>query len=205
MINAPLSIPVMMGNFLSTGRITTRAKEGLTLGQYNDLPALYGDFSLAHFDLSPGALMGLGYGKLYRDGPSPLTFRFQVGTSQLYWLVDPREPEVWDMLDAWSHAKRMVCLINVNGQTGVISRDYPRIPPEIEEQRQYVNKPDARFAPELMAIIASGQLAACATSDLPQVPRLEHVEMCLVPTPKLKEELELMGMPIIQVPVSDSR
>lgn len=195
------TIPIMMGSFLRAGHITTRTQAGLPSGANNDLPALYGEFSEIHFKLNAGASMHLGYGMLYRDGPAPLTFRLQIGTSQLFWLADPRAPEVWTMLDAWSRAKRMVCLIDVNGRVGMASQDYPGIPPEVEKQRQYIQtEEDSRFVPELLELITSGQLATNASSDIPYIPQLKHIEMCLVSTPQLTSELALLGMPMTKAP-----
>lgn len=196
-----LATPVTKSNLIRPGVITTVFELGLTLKEepssFPNLPILLASFSEHHFKMNIDAPRSMAHVTLVGDGPVPLAFQIQIGTSQLFWLADPTDPAVWDLLDHWAKAKFAMYAMDFNRRMVIAGSDYESIPPEIERLRRYAGENHAgAVAKRAIDIIATGALAVGATSKIPLVPKVRSVEACLLATPKLVSELNSLGMPL---------
>jgi hypothetical protein len=177
---------VPFGRIEPASNFHKNSKEARKLGK---LPVLSGLFSPAKVNLSGKQQMHLGFGSMGAPGMSMpmLTFRLQIGADMLYWLANPWDPEVWAMVDAWDATGRMAVAAEVGDTVLFMTRDYEIIPPmrELRKQAQSsMKRLDAvqEFMQGAGLLAVSGHLALGATTDIPSIPSLRHVQGCTVQT-----------------------
>lgn len=120
-------------------------------------------------------------------GCSILTLRLQCGTSQFYWLAHPNDPEVWRLLESWSAAGR--CAFMLRGEHSVVfALDYGAIDNDLRAMRPEGEGFDAgEFADRAFELVALRLLERTATSDIEGIPKLEHVQACVLATSAIVE------------------
>jgi len=162
------------------------SKEAKRVGK---LPVLAGVFSPVRVKLDARQPSYLGWGSMSAPGMSlpMLTFRLQLGADMLYWLANPWDSEVWSMVDAWHAAGRMAVAAEIGDRVLFVTRDYEIIPPmrELWTKAQGAMKSlDAvqEFMQGAGLLTVSGHLALGATTDIPSIPALRHVQGCTVKT-----------------------
>jgi hypothetical protein len=73
------------------------------------LPVLRGFFNGQRFDMDPKLPTHIGWGMAPIGHQAvALTFRIQRGPNVLYWLANPADKRVCEVLDQWAAAKKMV-------------------------------------------------------------------------------------------------
>ncbi|MBB3180952.1 hypothetical protein [Variovorax sp. Sphag1AA] len=122
------------------------------------------------------------------DGELPiLAIRLQIGADMLYWLANAADPAIWAMLDAWHAAGRMAVAAQFdNGRMFFVDKEYTK-GPALRALRQRVASANLQtstreFMQSAGEALLSGQLASRATSDIPSVASVRHVQGCTVCT-----------------------
>lgn len=190
--------------FIKAGLIMTAPELGLVLkGPQQSNPAqpiLYADVHASQWKLlkQEGMMANagkpdtcyshIGYGAIdVSDGRMThvhvLTFRFQLGAKLVYWLADAADPEIWQMLESWAKARYMTVGLRYGNDLLVLSRDFPGIPLQLQATRRNPGDIDKRFVMgQAGLLITSGILKRQATSDLPHVRNLLHIDAFVVRT-----------------------
>jgi len=149
------------------------------------LPVLRGWFDSKRFDANPNLPAHVGWGSVNLGNATTLTFRIQLGPNVLYWLANPGDPHVWEVIDKWAAAKRMVLAAEFpDAPPLLIGRDFDLRHPGLQVHRKALN--DAtytkRFIAEASQVIVTDDMRHIASSDIAAFPKLEHVQACLVRT-----------------------
>lgn len=150
------------------------------------LPVLRGWFEAAGYDMNPDLPMHIGWGAvLLENSALALTFRIQRGSSILYWLANPADKRVWEVLDKWSAAGQIVVAVEFADRPALlVSRDF-KLAPQISELRIAVGAADLitpKFVASASLAILKDEVRLFAISDIPAYPKLDHFQACMVRT-----------------------
>jgi hypothetical protein len=146
-------------------------------------PVLMGEFLPPRFDWTPELPVHAGWGVLELDGQRALTFRLQAGSTQLYWLANPADPDVWAMQDAWATAGQMALAADFGrGPVFVLSRTFELSPAYKATRLPHSGQSSGPFCAAVARSLMQGELSVFAKSDIPAFPRLTYVQGCLVVT-----------------------
>lgn len=121
-------------------------------------------------------------------------FRLQVEDTQVFWLTDVTDPEIWDAMDQWLRAKSVLVQFKVQGQWAIEERSFVMQPDFIEENPyakfQHRSAPQANVAWDHMLDIAEcGFLMLAAESDDEALP-LRRVYQNLLRTKRFEQFVE---------------
>ncbi|HIH2750527.1 hypothetical protein L3V59_39350 [Burkholderia aenigmatica] len=144
----------------------------------------------AHFISSGATRCGMGFGTIPAFGSPLMTMRLQLNGTQIYWLADLTDPEVWAAYDKWKRAGRVPISLDFDEGS---QQECIFCVPEISRQRSdleplrvHAGKPLTDYVWKTMVTLAaSGLLQRQAASDLSDV-RLERVLVNLLVTKRLE-------------------
>ena len=117
-----------------------------------------------------------------------LTLRYQFGANQVYWVADPHSPGVWAMLDKWSEARLgFISLEPTDGSPLALLRLSQDGNPFRVKQSATCGKQAncMELVDAACQLIRSNRLAASATSDIADVPRIRRCEVMLLASPSI--------------------
>jgi len=173
--NLPLIPYGQVGDFAPYAKTSTQP------AAVRKLPVLSATFDASRFDRSPGLPAYAGYGSIQLGNTIALTFRIQRGPDMVYWLANPADQEVWAVVDQWAKARRMVLAADFSdGQCVLLSRDFHEAPPMRQLRRS--SQPTQQFVADVSRAIVTNEMQEIATTDLPQFPKLRHVQACILKT-----------------------
>jgi hypothetical protein len=122
-----------------------------------------------------------------------LTFRVQIGTYQAYWLADSGDPEVRSIVRTWAKEQHIAVAIDVNGHSIAISRDYQR-----DENAEIIfslpTTNSQEFVRNASALIQSNLISTGASSDIPSVPTLQHVDVFILATTQVCQAFDALNV-----------
>ena len=149
------------------------------------LSVLRGDFQAQYLDVVPDMDAHVGWGTVMLEDTFALTFRVQLGSDILYWLANPADVGVWQVIDAWGAAKRMLLAAHLDdGREILLCRDFA-IAPEVERLRR-LTKVESKYTPAFIGNVAvslvTNEAKDMASSDLLAYPVLVNFQACLVTT-----------------------
>ncbi|WP_261540135.1 hypothetical protein [Burkholderia multivorans] len=187
-LNIDLSIAV--GSLSTLGQFqTSKQAEGLSADFHRlSCPIAVED---AHFVPSAGGVRySMGFGNVSAFGSPLMTMRLQLNGTQIYWLADATDPEVWAAYERWKRAGRVPISLNFDASNKrecvFCVPEVPRKPSSLEELRGHAGKPLTDYVWEtMMTLSTTGLLQYQATTDLPDV-RLECVLVNLLVTKRLE-------------------
>jgi len=174
------------------------------------LPVLRGFFDDSRFDVSTPlpAHMGWGTAPIGQKAVA-LTFRIQRGPNVLYWLANPADKRVWEVLDKWDAANRMVLAAEFKtGPTFLVARDF-KLHPKLSAMRVAVSQAE-RLTPEFIAdasmAIIKDEVKLMASTDIAAFAQLQQVQACMVRTQHTGGVAFMLneGAPGPQGPVADA-
>ncbi|REG50892.1 hypothetical protein B0G80_7361 [Paraburkholderia sp. BL6669N2] len=118
-------------------------------------------------------------------------FRLQVEDTQVFWLTDVTDSEIWEAMDQWLRAKSVLVHFKVQGQWAIDERSFIMKPEFIEEnpyaEFQHRSAPQANVAWDHMLDIAEcGFLILAAESDDEALP-LRRVYQNLLRTKRFEQ------------------
>ncbi|MFM0654220.1 hypothetical protein [Paraburkholderia sediminicola] len=153
------------------------------------LTCLLDQVDLALFKMSPPQA-ACGFGSIPLAGDQIMTIRLQIGRTQVYWLADMTDPEVWSAIDTWTAAEKLPFALEFaaakkrNCLFGIV--DIPRKDLNINRFRSNAGKdmPDGIWD-ELVELAGSGIMQIQATSDIPGI-RLGQVCVNVLMTQRLR-------------------
>jgi hypothetical protein len=118
-------------------------------------------------------------------------FCLQVEGTQVFWLADATDPEVWNAIDHWTRAKEVILQIEVQGQWSADQRSLFIRPPYLEDDsfaKPYRNNPapqaDVAWA-HIMDAAECGFVILTARSGDTFVP-LQRVYQCVLRTKRFE-------------------
>lgn len=131
-----------------------------------------------------------GFGSIPLAGDQIMTIRLQLDGTQVYWLADMADPEVWSAIDTWTAAEKLPFALEFaaakkrNCLFGIV--DIPRKDLNINRFRSNAGKdmPDGIWD-ELAELAGSGIMQIQATSDIPGI-RLGQVCVNVLMTRRLR-------------------
>lgn len=144
-----------------------------------------------------------GYGSTKLGGIPVLTIRLQLGSTQIYWLADVTDAQVWKAMDKW-HGSRRASHAFIVPTPGSQRAAFGQSPvagsaPVIGQLRRHISAHAPADMWDMMtAIAASGLLQVQATTDIPHI-RLERVLVNVLVTQRYQGMLE--GRAFSQKPV----
>lgn len=107
----------------------------------------------------------------------------QCGPDALYWLANPRDPEVWSALDRWNADGQMTLAAQFNDRDEVLVLNSPLTLNAQAERFRPIPGADERVE-DYINTVAELCLRDCVvhmvTSDLPGQENLRHVQPCMV-------------------------
>lgn len=189
-------IPLNIDQFIAVGSLTK-------LGQFQtseQAKGLSADFPMLSCPIAAedahlvsfvgGVRCGMGFGNVSVLGSPLMTMRLQLNGTQIYWLADLTDPEVWAAYDRWKRAGRVPISLNFDASNKrecvFCVPEVSRKPSGLEKLRVHAGKPLTNYVWEtMMALSTSGLLQCQATTDLPDV-RLECVLVNLLVTKRLE-------------------
>lgn len=116
-----------------------------------------------------------------------VTLRLQVGARQMYWLAHPYDPELWQLFDEWNGRGRCAFLLVDDRTAAVTALDYRGFDRDLRARiRSCTTVAIEHFADVAHYLAASGEIAQSATSDIPDIPELEYIEVCMFTTTALQ-------------------
>ncbi|ABO57317.1 hypothetical protein QZM46_32225 [Burkholderia vietnamiensis] len=189
-------IPLNIDPFIAVGHLT-RLGQFQTSKQTKDLSADFPMLSCpiaaadAHFVPSVGGVScGMGFGNVSAFGSPLITMRLQLNGTQIYWLADLTDPEVWAAYDRWKRVGRVPISLNFDASSKrecvFCVPEVSRKPSGLEELRIHAGKPLTDYVWETMITLSTSGLLQCqATTDLPDV-RLECVLVNVLVTKRLE-------------------
>lgn len=138
-----------------------------------------------------GEGFGFGTGTTKCDGVTFVTIRVQLADRQYYWLADPHDTRVWKMFDAWNEQGECLLALSVEGNAdyGVVGlpNDDPRFGQVVKERVRGLREvPYSEFTTAALKLMLSGSLEATATTDMPSIPTLSRVDVCLLSSTKVE-------------------
>ena len=131
-----------------------------------------------------------GFGTMEVLGIPLMTIRLQLGGTQVYWLADLTDPEVWSAYDMWKRVGLApIALLLESGNNGsckFVVQHVSGEPTSMENSRVYAGKPVSEDTWKTMVFLSkSGWMQMQATTDIPGVP-LTHMLVNLLLTKRLK-------------------
>ena len=159
-----------------------RAQHYSQLAGKEKVPLLEADVDPLHWaTTAQPCVFGMGSVPI-PDGSQAVTMRFQWGRAQCYWLAHPDDPGLWQLLEAWSAARRCAFLFNGRG-TLALALDFDGISAELRSIGRSGRAFDAGlFADRAIDLAGRCILELTATSDIAVVPKLEYVQVCVLAT-----------------------
>ena len=107
-----------------------------------------------------------------------MTMRLQLEGTQLYWIAEMTDPELWAAFDMWRKYKRIFFGLNVKHDSGWNSVfagiDFRNEPLTAEKYRTGPRREATAYEWHDMASLVTGFIQAQASTDIPGVP-LQHV------------------------------
>jgi hypothetical protein len=126
--------------------------------------------------------LGMGSVRL-SDDCICMTIRFQFGSAQCYFLAHPDDPEAWALLETWATKKRSAFMFHTDKLVMVTATDFPGIDSRLRALRNKDRPFDARrFCDLAFDLVESRDLVLTASSDVPSIPRLRYVHVCVLAT-----------------------
>ncbi|MFL9891040.1 MULTISPECIES: hypothetical protein [Paraburkholderia] len=179
-----------IGSVSSVREFRTDSKLAKTLpADFPVLTCLLEQADPTSFQKSPPQV-ACGFGSIPLAGDQIMTIRLQIGGTQVYWLADMTDPEVWSTIDTWTVAEKLPFALEFaagkkrNCLFGIV--DIPRKDLNINRFRFNAGKemPDGIWD-ELAELAASGVMQIQATSDIPGI-RLRQVCVNVLMTQRLR-------------------
>jgi len=167
------------GYFVKFSDITSNSKQPARIRR---LPVLTADLQEALQISTLPRLFHVGWGAIDADHMPILTFRLQINDLMIYWLANPADPTIWNVMEQWSNANAMVLAPSFMSQTLLMSRDYTLVP-EARALRSWTEKGSQTthlFLQSAGKLILDGGLAGMASSDILAIPKLTRVIGCIV-------------------------
>jgi hypothetical protein len=133
-----------------------------------NLPVLRGSFESKNFNFDIGMAAQLSFGTASLVGATAVVFSVEDGSSMLYWIANPADPELWDVLDRWAAAKMMLVATRVDNEREVLWTREFSLPDWAEELRQDVQNAKTitpAFVADVESWVRSGYLGAFAAVD----------------------------------------
>lgn len=110
-----------------------------------------------------------------------IALRLQVGARQMHWLAHPDNPELWQLFDEWNKRGRCAFLLVDDRAAAVTALHYRGFDRELRMRvHSCTTVSMKRFFDIAHYLAASGEIARRATSDNPDIPELEHVDVCVL-------------------------
>ncbi|MCF1369325.1 hypothetical protein ACN8ZM_25865 [Burkholderia aenigmatica] len=169
-------------------------REGLksAKGLPDDLPVLTCPVAEedTHRFSGPNFEICFGFGTTEVFGIRLMTIRLQLGGTQLYWLADLTDPEVWSAYDMWKRVGRAPIALLLESGNNVsckfVVQEVSGEPTRMENFRVYAGKPVSGDVWKTMVFLSkSGLMEMQATTDIPGEP-LTHVLVNLLLTKRLE-------------------
>ncbi|HEY4317184.1 MAG TPA: hypothetical protein VGN04_06250 [Herbaspirillum sp.] len=135
----------------------------------------------------------LGWGSFGENAEAILSFRFQVGENQAYWLADPLDPEVQQLVQMWEKNRHMAAGLIANEKFLIASGEYMLTPKLERICNQPPSKNANRFMENVCSLIASGVVEQQATSDIPFIPKLGHIDTFILATQRVHKAFLASG------------
>lgn len=110
-----------------------------------------------------------------------VALRLQVGARQFYWLAHPDDPELRQLLDAWSDRGCCAFLVVDDRMANFAALNYR--PLALAPSMHVFNCTDvdtAQLVDAALHLATSGAVARQAISDVLGIPALEHVDVSIL-------------------------
>lgn len=170
------------------------------------LPVLMGTVDHKEFDslMRPGGRGSFGLGNMAFNVAGKtrhiLTMRAQVEATQLYWLADMSDAEVWAAIDAWRKQKRIPVVFGDSNRVAYTVSEYRPISYKVEDFRREISpKVSREFWDMATTAAVSGFVQMQATTDIPGV-KLERVGVNVLVTKRMRRFMN--GQPLREKPIS---
>lgn len=166
---------------------TSKLAEGLPA----DFPMLCCPIAAEDADFIPFGVIRyrMGFGGVPALGSQLMAMLVQINGTQIYWLADPTDPEVWAAYDKWTRAGRVPISLDFDeGNERECTFCVPEVPRRsgLQDLRVHAGQPPTDYVWKTMVTLsASGLLQRQATTILPEV-RLERVLVNLLVTKRLE-------------------
>lgn len=146
------------------------------------LTVLMGLFNFDQPGVEFNHISHFGWGSIENERMPLLTFRLQIGANMFYWLANPSDRKVWKVLDEWNVAHEIVAHAVFKNTAVFMHRPFRISPPLAALRRWTLHEgiPATASFVKSAAHQLDGQLVAKAKSDIPGVPRLDHVSACIL-------------------------
>jgi hypothetical protein len=137
----------------------------------------------------------IGWGIIFPDRVPGgiLTFRFQIGAYQVYWLADSGDPEVRSIVRTWAKERHIAVTMNVNGCSMAVSRNY-RPDANVERFFSWPTTDSQDFVRNASAMIQSNLVSKEAYTDIPSVPVLQHVDVFILATAQVRKAFDALNV-----------
>lgn len=171
--------------------------KGLPKHIRRSLPILSANISLMERrpEFSANSPAYIGWGSIFPHivPGGILTFRFQIGAYQAYWLADSGDPEVRSIVRIWEKERHIAVTININGHSIAVSRDYQR-DANTERTFSFPTTNSQEFVRNASALIQTNLISNGAYSDIPSVPTLQHVDVFILATTQVQKAFDALNI-----------
>lgn len=159
--------------------------------------------------------MHVGWGCFAAPAKAPVfTFRMQLDEDMLFWLANPGDPAVWDMLEAWDKAGKMALVAELSDGNDIsASCDFVLMPPmRAMKPKQFTSESMQHsvraFFEHAGHMLFTDDLRNRASTDIPHIARLRNVMGCTVTTtstPRFNVPPELLPFAGCDIMIPDRR